>query len=453
MTEPTDAARDLRAAFDDLINDLQRARAAIDSPELHAPPSDERGLAEGYRYLLGYVFGAVERAFFADADFPYLRRAIQVIDKSTIDNADAMYLTTPINGDRSTVVRGRVADARHWRGDQPVTTGPKAPQYVIFEAHTGYAGDSGSIAELRPGTRTNTGQLDVSGLEVQADGRFEVLLAPERPEGYDGNFVATRRTSSRTGLTHTAEHLSMRVLFHDWEREEAPELLISQVGMEGQHPEPLTAEGAARRMRRVGEIVDRQMRFWNEFYDVVMETYGDRNGDGASYLPRNDLNAPSRAGLATGGGQSTNIYAGGTYDLQDDEALLIEVRTPVPPAYSGFHLANLWGESHDYANHVSSRNGHQSEIDADGLVRYVVSHVDPGAPNWLDTTGLAQGFMSLRWTYSQPPAELPTVSVRPVPVAEVPSSLYAGGRWVSEAERRQEIRIRQEHVQRRFRQY
>jgi hypothetical protein len=453
MSVPEPAAAQLRGAWDDMLTALSRARDAIDSPDLHAPPPDDRGLAEGYRYLLGYVFSGVERAFFADPDFPYFRRAIQVTDKSTIDNADAMYLTTPIDGNHAYRIRGQVADHRHWRGEPAVPDGPKGPQYVIFEAHTGYAGDSGGLAELRPGTRTNTGKLDISTLEVDADGSFEILLAPERPDGHAGNFIATRRASKRTGRTHTAEHVSMRVLFHDWEREEPLRLHIAQVGKEGAHPPPLTAASAADRLRRVGEIVDNQMRFWNEFYAVVLETYGDTNGDGERYMPLNDLNAPSPAGLATGGGQSTNVYSGGTYDLGPDEALLIEIAVPVPPAYSGFHLANLWGESHDYANHVSSLNGHQVEADADGRIRYVVAHRDIRVPNWLDTTGVPLGFMSLRWTYSTLPEQLPTVTVRKLPLDAVAAQLPAGTRTVSAEQRREQVRIRQEHVQRRYRQY
>jgi hypothetical protein len=170
-------------------------------------------------------------------------------------------------------------------------------------------------------------------------------------------------------------------------------------------------------------------------------------------MPLNDLNAPSPAGLATGGGQSTNVYSGGTYDLGPDEALLIEIAVPVPPAYSGFHLANLWGESHDYANHVSSLNGHQVEADADGRIRYVVAHRDIRVPNWLDTTGVPLGFMSLRWTYSTLPEQLPTVTVRKLPLDAVAAQLPAGTRTVSAEQRREQVRIRQEHVQRRYRQY
>jgi MarR family len=60
-------------------------------------------------------------------------------------------------------------------------------------------------------------------------------------------------------------------------------------------------------------------------------------------------------------------------------------------SYTGFHLGNLWGESLDYGNHVTSLNGFQAEPDADGMTRYVVAHADPGVPNWFDTTVAPRG--------------------------------------------------------------
>jgi hypothetical protein len=119
----------------------------------------------------------------------------------------------------------------------------------------------------------------------------------------------------------------------------------------------------------------------------------------------------------------------------------------------GFHLSNLWGESHDFANHQSSLNGFQTEIDADGVLRWVVAHRDPGVPNWLDTTGHPEGFMAPRWSYSEtPPRERwPTISARKVAFEEIRKHLPAGVRTVSPQERAARIRIRQEHVQRRYR--
>ena len=74
------ARKELRAAWDDMLAELARARDAIDQPELMPAPPTERNLAEGYRYLLGFAHCAFERAFFEDPRFPVFRHALQVVN-------------------------------------------------------------------------------------------------------------------------------------------------------------------------------------------------------------------------------------------------------------------------------------------------------------------------------------------------------------------------------------
>jgi hypothetical protein len=432
-----DTAKKLRQAWDGLIAELERARDAIDQPERMPAPGNDRNLAEGYRYLAGKIHGAIERAFHSDPDHPFIRHALQIVNKATIDNADAIYFQTRIDGRQRYLVRGEAPAGR------------RPPRYLIFELSQGpLAGDTGSLAELRPGVKTLTGKLDSTGLRSDADGHFEILLAPEKPADWDGNFIATRRKQRH------ADYLSGRQLFYDWANEDAIALSIESLDHSGEAPPVYTPERAALELARCGELVRGQMHFWNEFYTVLLETYGKRNGaEGERFMPRNAFNQPNAAARETGGGQSTNIYAGGVYELAPDEALVIESRVKVPPQYIGFHLSNLWGESHDFANHQSSLNGHQMEIDPDGVLRWVVAHRDPGVPNWLDTTGHPEGFLVPRWAYSvtPPQADWPTIRATKVPFDEIRAHLPEGTREVSAAERRERIRERQLHVQRRYR--
>jgi hypothetical protein len=295
-----------------------------------------------------------------------------------------------------------------------------------------------------------TGLLDVSKLAVAPDGSFEILLAPEKPADFAGNFLRTRM--ERQGRTYVGAYVSGRQLFYDWDREDPVEFTITREGAEDDAPALYDPAAAAAALRRTGELARGQVHFWNEFYDVLLETYGDRNGDGKSFMPRNAFNAPNAASGATGGGMNTNIYAGGVYELGPDEALVIDTHAPVEPMYIGMHLSNFWGESFDYANRITSLNGFQSERDPDGHIRYVIAHRDPGVPNWLDTTGQPEGFMAPRWAYfEKPPQEAwPTITATKVPFAEIRKHLPASTRSVSAAERREAIRIRQLHVQRRF---
>ncbi len=237
-------------------------------------------------------------------------------------------------------------------------------------------------------------------------------------------------------------------------REDAVALSIEPLDHSGEAPPAYTPQRAAEELARCGELVRGQMHFWNEFYTVLLETYGKRDGsDGERFMPRNRFNQPNAAARETGGGQSTNIYAGGVYELEPDEALVVESRIPEPPQYTGFHLSNLWGESHDFANHQSSLNGFQAETDEDGALRFVIAHRDPGVPNWLDTTGQREGYMSPRWSYSEqpPPDRWPTIRATKVTFDEIDKHLPRSTRTVSLAERAAAIQIRQQHVQRRYR--
>ena len=451
------SAAALRASFDRMIANLQAARDAIDSPDLYPPPPTERNLAEGYRYVLGFLLGSIERSL-ADPRYPRFRRAIQPMNRSTIDNSDAVYLSAEIDGQYSYLLRGRAGDSRHWRRE-PAVDGPRAPQYVIFELASGHAGDTGSLAEMRPGTRINTSTLDCHGLQVEDDGSFEILLAPERPEGHDGNFMRTCRQSH--GTDYVGRYLSCRQLFHDWANEDVLDLEIIRVGSEYEPRPPLDAEGAVAIMDRVGELTRNQVHFWNAFNTVTLETYGKVPGmpsigdSDKPFMPTNDMNAPNALGLATGGGQSTNIYAGGVYLLADDEALVIESSVPVPPSFMGFHLANLWGESLDFEHYQSNLNGHTLQTDEDGLFRWVVAHRDPGYANWVDTTGLPHGYLTIRWTYpEQPPREQwPTLAVKHVGFDQLAECLPANARRSTPEERTEQRGIRIRHVQRRYRQY
>lgn len=460
-----DSAAVLRSAWQDMIRSLESGRDAIDDPALFSPPPTDRNLAEGYRYLMGFLYASIERSFHnEDRNHPYFRRRLQPFTRATADNADAFYLGAPIDGTQSYLIEGRiVGDYRHWKGAAPAPDGRIAAHYLWFGVHTHLTGDTGSLEELRPDRSAYTGTLDSSELRVEQDGTFTILLAPVRPEGFRGNFIATqmRRSVSQpdgpqTPREFTARYVSLREIFNDWEREEAVEVRIRRVGEGVMQPAPFDPLAAAQQLRQAGELANNQIRFWNRYWDEYCEVNGDRNGDGERFMPLNDLRPPIQASSEMGTSMLTNIYSSGVFELTDDEALVIEQSTPVPPDYMSFNVNNMWGESADYANFTSSLNGHQGKPDADGVRRYVVAHKDPGVPNWVDTTGLTRGMISVRWAYTnrdERPNVLPSTRVIKVPFAEIRKHLPSDTPEVSLAERERAIRIRQDHVQRRYRQY
>ena len=455
---------ELRAAWDDMMKSIAAARDAIDHPELMPAPQNDRNLAEGYRYLAGFMHSAIERAFHEDPDRPAFRNALSIINRATIDNADAVYFYAPLDGQKQYILRGQVGDSSAWRGEKPSDSGSLAPHYVIFEASAGVlAGDSGDLRELMPGVKTQTGRLDSSTIKVDRDGTFEILLAPEKPVGHTGNFISTLKVvkhphplDKEASPERYANYISGRQLFYDWEREEAIHFSITQVGNEGTAPAAYTPEKAAAELRRCGELIRGQMHFWNAFWTIPMGVYGKREGSlpGIEF-PRNGFNTLNAATGATGGGMSTNLYAGGVFEIEEGEALIIENSIPIAPNYIGFQIGNLWGESIEYGNQVGSLNGAQTEVDADGVIRLVIAHEDPGVPNWLDTTGHREGFLTPRWAYSEqpPPDQWPTITASIVPLADLRKHLPDETREVTAEERREQVRSRLAHVLKRYRSF
>jgi hypothetical protein len=451
----------LKAGWDYFMGQLQSARNTIDDPAFFPPSPSGRNLAEGYKYLAGFMHHGVERAFHEDVDFPQFRNGLSVINKSTIDNPDAIYFYAPIDGRQTYVVKATLADTTHWRGGEKLIAVPTAPQYVIFDAFSGsITGDSGTLAELMPGTRSSFGSLDSASLIVSPKGELEILLAPEKPADYAGNFICTKKLANPDKCNNEdcyADYVTGRQLFYDWDWEEPINLTILSVDHIGLHPKPLSADKVYDNLKRMGDIVRGQMHFWLSFYDKLLNCKGSYpSGENDQYFfPVNGFNKPNAASSATGGGMSSNIYAGGIFKLAEGEALYVEATYQGSPDYVSIHLGNLWGESPDYSNHQSSLNLQQMYIGEDGVQRWIIAHDNPGVQNWLDTTGLEEGYVTNRWAYSTMPDEQdwPTIKARVIKVKDVENYIPSDMPRSTAEQHRDVIALRQLHIQRRYRSF
>ena len=180
-------------------------------------------------------------------------------------------------------------------------------------------------------------------------------------------------------------------------------------------PEPVDPQAAmARQLVALGDFVEANLDFFLQF---------------ARPENPNTFNPPFD-GTAMGAA-AENRPVIGSFRLGPDEALVVEVEPP-QGLYWSYSIGNPWWETIDYARHQSSLNGHQAVIDADGVLRVVIAHEDPGFTNWLDTAGHGEGPVILRCVRTET-APIPTTRV--VPFAEVAGALPAGARRCSPAER------------------
>jgi hypothetical protein len=116
-------------------------------------------------------------------------------------------------------------------------------------------------------------------------------------------------------------------------------------------------------------------------------------------------------------------YAMGSYELDADEALVIEGRSP-PCAFWNVCLWNQFLHTYDYDYERVTLNGTQVVYEPDGSWHLVVAQRDPGHPNWISTAGHARGRIWFRWFLPEVTPSQPTTWV--VRIAEPDQALSPG---------------------------
>ncbi len=102
-----------------------------------------------------------------------------------------------------------------------------------------------------------------------------------------------------------------------------------------------------------------------------------------------------------------NQYAGGWFQLGDDEALVVEVDPP-DCRYWSVHLMSPWLESLEGQASVNKR---QVQLEAGQPARFIIAARDPGQPNWLATGGRREGCFAFRWMQTDAAVSRPVCQV------------------------------------------
>ena len=331
-------------------------------------PTDPLDRAEGFRMLTRLLRGALEGTLeYGIPESPVLVHACHETIKIVGENPDNHYLGAKLDGRY---------DYRIWgtRGDA------KWISFNLFSA--------GGFGSGGPGVGET---LHEEHMHIEPDGTFELIISQrERP----GNWL---RSEADT------RSLAIRQTFLDKPNQQLAELHIERLDDDGSPPAPLSAEHLYHSLLYAGFYVKgvadigagwatRQAQWPNVFTDEAE-------------LPETDKFKDPQI-----------TWHQAYFDLADDEALVIEA---VPPEceYWMVALHNHWMETLDYTHHQITLNSHSSVLEADGSVRWVVAHRDPGVPNWLDTAGHQRGTVGVRWVGPDVVDILP--STRVVKVAEL----------------------------------
>jgi hypothetical protein len=358
--------------------------------------TDPLDQVDGLRRLLSLTVDGLQ--WYLNCSNPDFPRFGQVRDTPEI----ADYWYAPVRGDAAYVLRGDLSTVF----DVNVSVLPGEPWGQWTHPTT------------LPGASAVVGDLGRHELDVAEDGTFELTLSATRPQGC-ANWLAL---PPEGGLVTIREYL------YDWAEDRPGSYEISRLGSEGEAPPRDTPEVFAGRLAGAGAFI-------RHYHNGVVS----RRVRSAA----NTFDAPQHAS----GGNSHIWYAWGSFELEADQALVVECDPPDARAWCIQWLTNPWYANPDLVNRSTSLMGCDAAVDDDGRVRIVVAAADPGAPNWLDVSGYSRGVLVMRWIWSDEP-RCPKTQV--VPLAEV-AERRDPGRALGDAGRARRLGVRRRHFARRRR--
>ena len=225
---------------------------------------------------------------------------------------------------------------------------------------------------------TVIGNHDFSSFEIKPDGSFEIIISATR---HEGNWIALDPDSRY-------QFLLFRRFMNDW-NDKKPEMAIeriSEIPDDFYDADEFDEVAMAARIDMATAYLKYLIRDFNlNLYEWYL---GNAKGwNSMTFLPGTIT--------STVGSPSSN-YAMTMFDLEEDEALIIEMDKVPDGVYWSFQLGDVWSRSLNYMWRQTSVSGYHAAVDTDGGFRAVVAHKDPGVKNWLDTTGHVQGSIVFR---------------------------------------------------------
>ena len=337
----------MRDAYARYVAAIETARAEIRNS---VGVRSEADFPEGESFLHGIVNASVSMAMINTPDAPLGALIPHPDARLGFNNPDNNYYAARISDAHSYVLSGRRGSSRT----------------LLFQAIRGL-----------PGAAENSGEtlsfLSGEDLALNQDGSYTITLSAERPAS--GNWLPLRPG---------ADNLLIRFSFLDWAHEQPGSFVIARNGAAPyQHVEITPARAAAMLQDAAALIIGQAHLYCHESAAFAR-------------MGANHIVGPVAA-TASQASHSRQWRLFGTFDLAEDEAMIVTVKDAPGAEYNNFMAANAWFDTFEFVRHQPSLNRSQVRVDEDGYIRYVISAADPGAPNWIDTTGRLHGLIFSRW--------------------------------------------------------
>ncbi len=359
-------------AWEEFCDTLKAAGSSVLAEDT---PKDPLVRAEGWRYLSRLTRAALDTFIEAsDAQAPEFQQTTGPTVKMGMDNPDNIYLNAPVNGTYTYELTGN-------RG---------TVYYLGFGTQAGNYGSTGTL--------NTTGYLEAKDMKLETDGSFRIVASSEDP-GDGSNWLPMKPETRMIQIRQT------RV---DHKTEVLAQVRIQRTDGPGK-PRPMEPARVDRMLQGAAKFV--------MGCSTLFKSWADGFSEHVNQLPR----FPHEKAFAAGGDPNIAYYHS-AFRIQPDEVLVIEA-TPPKCDYWNFQLANYWLESLDYRYHDIHVNKGTAKAHADGSVRVVVAHEDPGCDNWLDPCGHVDGTMCWRWIRAE---EHPEPQCRLLKLADFKAELARG---------------------------
>ena len=385
---------ELKSAWGDFCDQLKEAGDLVFRS---TAPNNPTTRATGFRFLARNIALALQLELEnRDPLFPELMHYFDPVRKQGGDNTDALYVGAPINGTDTYRISGNRGTARFFAAT------------VLEDGQTPWGG-------------AVVGTLFGPDLEIDSDGNFELFLSPEE---HPGNWIQTSPDAYR---------VTFRQFFADWENERPMEARIERLTGAPEAPQftpEVLIDGLSDAVRWLRESTS----YWAE----MLDKWKRRSNE---FIAFGEME--SAAIDATPGGTPLVCY----WKVSPGEALIIRTEPP-EAAYWNCEFGNYWWETMDYRYRLSGTNCHHAAVEEDGTLIVVISHEDPGYPNWLDPCGHDEGYVVFRWIGAD---HCPRPTCQQVRAGDLRRSLPAGLKRITPQQRRAQLRSRHIGTSRRFR--
>ena len=256
-----------------------------------------------------------------------------------IDNPDSVYRVIPISGDERYEIHGRVGEHRMTEN-----------YFTLWDARMG-----------------TVNVLNGRTMAVEADGSYTITVDAEPANGRP-NHVQT---------SAEAHEFYIRDVLLDWGRDDPNHIEVQRLGGPPTRP--------ARTLDEQADATAAMMDYFANFTGKLSH--------GVYKMPANHFNLAWSADKV--GAMRNQVYVMGRFELEPDEAFVVDL-SDGGAEYFTVPLSNIWGTTLDLVDRTGSLNKAQSVPNQDGTYTYVISPVDPGVANWIDSDGLAEAILTLR---------------------------------------------------------